>query len=565
MFKICRTGVLMLKRLLCFIHVLFFKGLLVAVSSLMTQGGDPRIQLLPFTGLNYVHTAPCVVEDLINRASCSGSFITSYSYSAVEKKIQNLHEAADKVLFFDNAMEDIREKIITTLFPGVVEKPLCITTPSTEDACILALLALLQQAQAEVGNGGVGKITSIVLLEGQNVTEKIMALRLEHYGSQAPLGAVVQRGGLLEGVQQDFIQQEVVEVRSNLTGDSVYRVDIQNRIKQLAHKAIIEEGRHVVLCFDHTSAVGLTYISEHFVKELQQQYGSRFYCLIDMSQMRFELEGLKKIIENGWFVLINAAYFFQAPLFAGALLMPFNQAAIFNQSGCSNRFFTGLKDYITKYDVDLRLTELRNFLPDSCNEGLFARWTVGLEEMLRFYALPKKKRDLFIQEWVSQVRHHIVQERSMFLLEDVFCGSEFYIAESALAGVNTILAGVPMFLQDGQWVACSPDVLETVINYLAQDMSSFLPETVSDEDLLLAQERVLVGAVEPLSSQLGVLRLSLGASLVADCLESVDEKKALNDLVESDVKILRKITLVLQYYYDIVQKTAMRFKIKKEK
>jgi hypothetical protein len=355
--------------------------------------------------------------------------------------------------------------------------------------------------------------------------------------------------------------QEIVSVRTDLVGDGLALDAIERKVEALVEKAVVDDGRVAVLYFTQASLLGLSHLREEFIRGLQKKYGQWLVCLADMSQMRFCDGAVEHYLKYGWNVIVEASTFFQAPLFASALMVPVETVEGCGLRGPVPSFFEGLKNYLTLYDVDGRLQELRLFFNDICNEGLLARWTAGLVEMQRFYAFPEAFRNIVMQRWVYEVRNQIVQERFMFLLEDVFCGTEQPIAVSALAGVNTILVGIPMVLSDyGQWAPCPCDVLEAICMYAVQDISGLLPASASEEELLIAACRVLVGFPVSISREFGALRLALSASMVSDILVLPDaaREQAIQAMVCNDLQVLRKIALVIRYFFDIAQKNTLR-------
>ena len=526
------------------------------ISTVMTQGGDGRVYLLPKTGLNKYQTLPCVTPNVISRASCSSSSPSEKGFEAARTILTSVFEAEDVELAFEDAMntvhEDIRKQVIRD---PAREDSYVITTSSGSDAELLVTTVALLKAQGLKKEGFAGTVCSIMVSGGEISQASILAAGMRHLSFSTPHGGVVVKNALLAGASEDFFSTRVIQARGGVSGESVSQKDCEAKLEEVLKKVIIDERQVAVLHLVHASKLGLSMPSFSFIKKMKKRYGKALVCAVDMTQLRGNDGSVADYLAENCYVLIAASHFFAAPSFAGALLIPRSESFVNSDElvGLGAYIPEGLHAYFTAFDVDKRLIFFRDFFKKSAkNYGLLCRWTVGLCEMTRFYHYPEATRSLLVNRWVHEVRMLLLEQYNMFMLEDVFCSNENIIADNALAGTNTIISVLLLGLDDeGRGVAFSYEMLNNVIEYLLKDLSNDLPSDASAEERIIASSKVLLGSPVRLSDTYSVLRIALGAPMINAILESDDQKSAFNSIIADDATAIAKLSLVVRYYIDL--------------
>ncbi len=249
---------------------------------------------------------------------------------------------------------------------------------------------------------------------------------------------------------------------------------------------------------------------------IDQQCGTKLskgLTVVDACQGRFQLSELRNWINNDSIVLFTSSKFYQAPPFAGAVIIPPTIAALLKQAPPPIALLEGnygLNAFVTDKELPKCLESWKPYLKagDKNNIGLALRWEAGLFEMEML--LSDIEKDIFwsglqddpVERWLLSVRKIIEQHASTV---------EVYEFNS---GIISIRLKKP----DGSYFSFTE--LKTVYKQMTQ-----------------APNQCYLGQPVDVAKEFGIVRIAIGASTLREFLNHpervlADDKKLVEKLVE---------------------------------
>jgi diaminopimelate decarboxylase len=197
----------------------------------------------------------------------------------------------------------------------------------------------------------------------------------------------------------------------------------------------------------------------------------RIIVVIDACQLRCRLELVSEYINRNYPLLVTGSKFFTGPPFSGAVILPSEYAndievylATRRASGAKEECLIpeGIIDFITQYEVSAEMKELKQYLRDinikslssssssspssssSCsigwfNYGLSLRWSLSLDIMERYSALPSSLIQETTVHWIRTAKTFLSRYSPFIrLLDDET--EQIGIVEETPGNMNSIIS-----------------------------------------------------------------------------------------------------------------------------
>jgi len=522
---------------------------------LMATGGDERLHIDHRSGVSKYYTAPKPCNTIILRSSCTSSFPTEDSFLYAQSRHRLLTQALCENKL-DDMFEDLTHQVrldIQDVFGCKKLNPYVILTPSGTDAeMIFSLMGLARSKQHEKKSSS-SRVLNIVLAAGELGGGTALACGLRYFNAYLPNGTKVSEQQLLHGVSEQDITTFPIPARDPMTGIMPSQKQLEKYLEHVISEAIEEKNQYVILHAVHCSKTGMGIPSFEFIKNIKKRYHESLIVVVDMAQMRCSDQTVSQYLQENICVLMTGSKFFEGPAFSGAVLIPQQEGFQFINI-TDDQLPTGIKSYVTKYEVDTRLTVLRSMLSRDKNIGLFLRWSAALYMIKNVYKIPELIRDTCASRWVSSVQALVEKTPHVELLHGQV--ANFTLAEpwALLGGVNTIIPVKIISARDKK--ALSFNQLKKVHAWMARDITDLLPEGVSEREKSVAKQCCLVGQPVLMAQgyqELAVLRIALGASMLLGLRKKEHDIQDLHDIVEQlliqDHIVLEKLSLIGKYFY----------------
>lgn len=437
---------------------------------LLSVGGDDRLTInFSSDKLNKYLSSTIPRYGMINRGSCTCSTITMDNYLLADRVrsqfvLSVLKAAADAdgpervqlatKTIFQSQQSQLLSRLRNVLgLSSNEDDAQVVLFPSGSDAEYLPLIAALVRshvlahgeaskirvinyvsAAGEVGryvfsntllNANYRKVLFMVIYVVLFYSGTAAAAGGRHFSPLAPRGDDTHIvNSLLDGMEADWVCVVQFKPRDTLTGVvSVQEEEILRSVRGDLSACDTAVAVVHVVCGSKT---GLVHPSFDVVESLKKEHGERVVVVVDACQLRCDLRQLKRFTDAGYLTLVTGSKFFTGPPFAGAVIVPNSVvqqieahiASTFNQGTHQVCVVpTGLRSYLTSFEVPLGMPNLRAFLAvdnNWLNFGLHLRWASSLDVMARYAALPRDRVERFTRLWTQRVRE-LVAHQSPFL------------------------------------------------------------------------------------------------------------------------------------------------------
>ncbi|MEJ2717102.1 MAG: hypothetical protein P8182_08170, partial [Deltaproteobacteria bacterium] len=501
------------------------------VENLLTSGGDARIRIDGAKGLNSYGCSPRPRPWAVTFASSTASSISTYAFKNAEKLRRILIKAAcrgELDVQYVRELERVRSGILAGTNLKLHEDVEVAITTSGTDAELIALFAVLSRGEEPVTN-----IIAGLEETGSGVEA---ACKGCHFDSQTPMGEIVQTGGQIEGLPADRVKIAKIPIR-NETGSIEPREIVDRKVRQLAESSLAD-GSRALLHLVHRSKTGIQAPSVESAYRVSQEYPSKVDVLVDDCQMRISDQTVERYVRAGFMVIVTGSKFFTGPPFSGALILPSHIA-----DRVKNGFPVpaGFSGYFGLHQLPRSWARSATQLTQDYNLGLLLRWRAALREIEAFRAVPDEAKCRILSRFREAIRRVLNRNPDITMLSPAECRTGNEEPELEWEDVQTIFSFTVLGPQsNGIRKSLSVTDARKIYHWLNRDISPFLPETASEEELQLA--RILCHIGQPLAlasgsgDLAGALRLSSGGRLVS----SVYFRRALGRSVEE--RLLQQIT-----------------------
>lgn len=505
---------------------------------LMEQGGDARLGVDPFTGLNGYGCSHRPRPWAVTFASSTASSCSERGYLGAEAARRRMigtsftHTA-------DAAIEQEAGQIRSGLarhfdLPG---ETAIILAPSGTDAELMAL-ALAEAAEDR-------PMTNILLAPEETGSGVPLAARGRHFAADTARGLPVTKGEAVPGYREDT-DLVAIAVRG---ADGVVRPAAEiDRDCVAAVEAAIAAGRRPILHILDVSKTGLRAPSRSIAARLGSRFAGQMDVIVDACQARLNPGTIRDYVSQGWMVLITGSKFFTGPPFAGALLAP----SVVAQRLAKRPLPEGLGLYCgsAEWPTELPGTAAlhRPDLRPNGNFGLMMRWQAALAEMHAFAEMPRTHRRAVLHRFVGHVESCIAATPGLtsVSLEMTECDPEEWDLTATIRSFTLAREGAaPRFLQ-------LADARKVYI-WLNADLAPALEGLTDPEDAATLSRRCHIG--QPVAVTIGgeaaaALRVSAGARLVSGepSLAHLAPEERLERELGDVTQLFRKIALILAHF-----------------
>jgi diaminopimelate decarboxylase len=490
---------------------------------------------------------------------------------------QGLHARIRRVIGLDSNPALLNERNLH------VKRPQVVLFPSGSDAEFLPLIvglirssALFYAKQALSAPSAALKVYNYVIAAGEVGSGTPQAASGQHFSPLTPRGAAAQppqtAGQPLAGMDSSLVELVQFKPRS-AAGDVSFQEEkiVTSALAHLRGNAAAVVVLHVVC----GSKTGLIYPSReslaYLFSQLPSQDAQRVIVVIDACQLRCRLDIFaEEYLAKNFLILFTGSKFFTAPPFCGGVLVPTNIAneledylhqrqldfpfavrAGEEAAGSRERILIppGIVEYLTQYELSGEFVYFKKYLqqlnaltivpeaatspsstatnlaeePGWFNFGLHLRWTVGVDAMERYSAIPSSLLKEFTRLWVETTTNQVAALSPFVqLLSDKING----IDQENFLSLNSIVS-FSLFTREAQ--ADHPQQL--VLRELTADEYKEFHKlmTLSQEDALPGVRAMLGQPVKLSDDNKHVLRIALGADVVIRCLEEVAKQQEAAD------------------------------------
>ncbi|HTI02642.1 MAG TPA: hypothetical protein VL752_16955 [Acidisoma sp.] len=513
---------------------------------LMEQGGDARLGVDPFTGLNGYGCSHRPRPWAVTFASSTASSCSERGYLGAEMARRRMIRAsfaqtADSAIVQEAAY--IRAGLAQHF--DLPADTAIVLAPSGTDAELMAL-ALAEAAEER-------PITNILLAPEETGSGVPLAARGRHFAVDTARGLPVAKGDVVPGYREDT---ELVPIAVRGADGSVRSPVEVDRDCVAAVEVAIAAGRRPILHILDVSKTGLRAPSRSCAAALGARFAGRMDVIVDACQARLNPGTIRDYVGRGWMVLMTGSKFFTGPPFAGALLAP---GAVAHRLA-AGPLPAGLSLYCgsAEWPSDLAGTDcLRadDGRPGG-NFGLMMRWQAALAEMQAFAEVPRTRRRSVLHRFVGHVEECIA--RTDGLTTVTLQEAEVDPEEWDLTATIRCFALSRMEPDaDGQPAKSAPflDLAEArkVYIWLNADLGPALAALVPAEDHATLSRRCHIGqpvAVTIDAVPAAALRVSAGARLVSGepSHAHLDPDERLERELSDATLLFRKVALILKHF-----------------
>jgi hypothetical protein len=514
---------------------------------LFTSGGDSRT-CLDAKGRNKYYSASRPLYDTVMFGSCTSSSVSKEGYNAALGYYRQLNAIEN----LDLKKEAISEyySLIRREFLNYIMKldgylAQAIFTPSGTDAEYIALwIAWLFSRK--------GSVSNIVIGPSELGSGTVMAASAKYFDTLTPSGENVEIGRALDSELSSNVYVHTVPIRDNL-GKSYNITSINKKVSELVENEI-ELGRHVLLHLVAHSKTGIHAPSLETVYDLRKRFGKEnLSIVIDAAQGRFSREGMFKVIQNGFMVIITGSKFFGGPGFCGALVVP----KVFEESlkhettipRGFEKFFTA--DMFPSDWIGPRKALEKRSQSNDFQLGLLLRWRASLAEIVRYYHTPSKLRFIILKEFGNLVPKIVNQSTTVCLVSEFDkINKKVRVLQSNTTVFNIALKKCNKFL--------TREELSIIFLLLTLDLSAEVDNLSVDERRCLDYkfqigQPVVLGKSN--STEVCVLRIAIGAVQISDLAIDIKLGRTLSQrlthLEYQLVFLVKKLEILVKYFDEL--------------
>ncbi len=253
--------------------------------------------------------------------------------------------------------------------------------------------------------------------------------------------------------------------------------------------------------------------------------GGDVISVVDACQGRLDLKDIRNHVINTEFALFTGSKFFRAPPFCGAVFVPGAFADLLKAENMkSNHPPSGIKNFLTSFDVSPELSSLARDLNDEPNLGLYLRWTAGLYEIEQTVEVSYDERVRSEKLWRKLVTAEICNYPNMEILPDSY-------------ETDTIISIKIRESLDSDWM--TKPQLHKIYKLLTWDVSNLDFSTEEQKEFLKLE--CFVGQPVEIGRHFAVLRLATDS-------ETLRKLRTFEQYIEEDFLILKKLDFLTRHF-----------------
>jgi hypothetical protein len=467
-----------------------FESLFRPIDELLASGGDSRLTLSVPARENSYGCTPFPRGGLVDFASSTASSISREAYGRAQTARDALlaHALRDGAEAACEAASEAARTALLTQLKLEESGAEVVFAPSGTDAQVHALFlagALLRRP-----------LTAIIVGSDQTGSGTAHTCKGQHFSQTTSRGWAVEKGAVIPGLADSLASIEITFCKPDGCFRSLAEMDAA---VTEAVEIATGQGRGVLLQAMDASKFGWKAPSDECLSEIARRWPDQVQIVMDACQLRLSRTRLKDLLAQNCCVLVTGSKFFTGPAFSGALLVP---RTVSQRIAALDGAASGLSGYSSRHDWPRRWPGLRAHFPEDLNLGQWLRWEAALEEMRRYYAVPKGFRDGFAKAFAARLTERIAQSSCLSLLPTGLAPEP--------GRIPTVFAVA--LADDG--VGVSPKACAEIYRAMRRDLSALLP-AASGVDLVLPCQ--LGQPVSLPSRGTAVLRISASARMIRDC------------------------------------------------
>ena len=374
-----------------------FDDRLPPTEQLLIMGGDARIALDPFSGLNKYGCQQFPDPDLLAFGSSTASVISTTGFAAANRLRHKL-------------LRDIATESHTTVYAREIQRVRSEFLRSCELSDLTGLEAVFAASGTDAhliatqyaGSGE--SMPALVVMVEANETGRGVVAALSGRHPDTVVGS--KNNAVIEGLRiAGSSAFEVVPVPIRLAdGAPRLLADVDAQVESLVNEAVAL-GRRVLLILVDQSKTGLIAPSPACVSMLHHRLPDSVDVLVDACQFRIAPPTLRTYLQQGFMVALTGSKFVTGPSFSAVLLLPFAAAQQLRQRKFPQALFlySSRANWPASWDT-------ADVLDSETNFGLLLRWEAALEEMQRFREIPQAAIINFLQIFAQVIRHRLAND-----------------------------------------------------------------------------------------------------------------------------------------------------------
>ena len=461
-------------------------------AALMMTGSDSRLDLNPETGLNRYGCSPFPQNDLLCFSSSTANPLSPLGLHAAEELRHAMMAAAARQELpaaVESAVRRLKTRILAGLgLAGLVGVEPVLAASGTIATLLAGWVALCGHSHPVL----------VLLLEPTETGSGIPQVAAgRHPASRTPKGIAVEEGAPIAGFGAERLTVEAWPIR-DASGAPIDSGLMTERLTQRIAQAVAA-GQRVILHALEGSKTGLTTPSLSGVQSLRAQFPDDLTVIVDACQMRLRHDVLLDYLQAGCLVVATGSKFLGGPPFSGVLLTPPGM------SSSDAIMPAGLEAYSWRGDWPQSWAAAQGADGPEWTLGLLLRWQAALAELDHFNLLSSA-------EQAARVRRFHLETRESFGVDPIFAVAP---SDDGTASSTIVTIGVADPSSEG-WLGM--EALRRLYGLLAQDVSSYLPNTAALVERRLAGRICLIGQPVALAGPIPAgLRIAIGAHQLAEC------------------------------------------------
>ncbi|PYG03849.1 hypothetical protein D893_00390 [Thioalkalivibrio sp. ALE21] len=479
------------------------RWLLHPTAKQLTLGGDARLIVDPESGLNRYGCSPMPRDEAFSFASSTATSISRHGYEAACRLHDCLFQDETERIAEDR-LHDVTSHLASTLTRTLqidTRKPGVLLSASGTDSQM--------HATAIVACSERSPLVSVVCGSDETGSGTPYSVTGRHFDGVTAVGHIVEKGTRIQGFPE--IQYLGVPFRDD-RGRNKSPEELDQEVRQaVAHS--VHRGYVVLLHLMDQSKLGCMAPSLNLVDELRQRFGDAVQVIVDACQLRLDMEDLATHLDRNHIVLITGSKFFTGPPFSGASLYP--SSMVERWSRTNHRLPSGLSNYLDRCTLPDWLARATPPLPAPADIGMRLRWTAALEEMSRYFAIPRSERIRLLDDFGLRIKRILDEYPELQPIQSPHQRSAINNNGQGpeLSSRPTL---IPFRIAAPGHDTLPPEQAGALYQLLNQELTQHSMGRHMPHDL--SSRACHIGQPVPLGNGLGAaMRISIGARIIAGC------------------------------------------------
>jgi len=479
------------------------------LSDLLQNGGDERIKVNTFTGMNRYGSGLFPRKDEINFSSTTATTISSSTSSYAINLFQDIKNAPDICESTVNLYNKCVEKIKSILS---IEGNYVALTASGTDALMLAV--------DDFSNKSPEEITCLLCGSDETASSAANAASLKYFSEIDIFGLKIGKGK--PSANSKKITKLIEIPLKDAEGKYFEKSNLESKIEKVI-KSELDKKQRVILIVIDQSKLGNIFPDMSFLHNLRDNYLDKLDILVDACQMRLSSLRIRQYLNFGCTVLITGSKFLTGPAFSGAIIKPKDKALCLTPE---------LSKYLLTHEsiTALHVKHLDGYI------AILLRWAVSIKLWNDLVVSVSEKKQseimLSLSKKFSAELNNYEYIRPLFI-------DEFDVLSNGRDDIFSCRTIFPFMVLDKKGDITSEKKLRTIYSLLNADVSSLF----NSEYKKIAAFRCHIGQPVAITDKCGVLRVSIGLRMLIGAAKN-DVDRFINDQFKKLQIVIKKIELL---------------------